>query len=446
MWPASFSNKYEDDDEYLAEDKHNSTNINDAWVRAREQWNSGETTQDDVISIGSSSAEEEEEDEGEGEEEEVDIGDSGLVEADMAMPLSTGGALEGFGQLVEMQMLGRALAHTVHEQEDAAEAMLSLIQPVGPSPPMGMAAEPAEPDTRSVEPSILPTEPADTQSIEAGDHASLDEMRRAIDESIERSKRIVDELTGNDDMPETEEPEEEQEPEGAEEDVSEEPSIDELKAQIFMLNGEIQQLESDKTELTRFVKELESENETWAQAVDELESHSKEIKKQKAEHATLKQRMHVVAAKVQSLTAGLEAVNAKLRESEQARHEISADRDKIFGQCRELEKEVKRAERALESERWAYRRAKQELKTVQDTDANEQRRLALEVRVAELEAECKDQAARIDMGQERERMLANTLRAVEARLVDAQNQLLARQQQPIVRSLVEEEEEERLGA
>ncbi|KAJ1954996.1 hypothetical protein EC988_002126 [Linderina pennispora] len=419
MWSAGLDSEHECDE--VTDNERSSTDIHDQWARARLQWASGEAAEDDVISIGSSSAEEE-------EDEDVDIA-SDCSQYDEYAQLhdqdSTGmtqnvqDALEGFGQLVAMQIPARAEhgAHAEEDQKDVASAMLSLIQPTDLCQPEELDTSAAEPTIEPTEPCMLPTEPNE-QTIEAMGQASLDEMRREIDESIERSKKIVDELTADVDVP------------ASGELMEEEPSIDRLNTQIFILSGEIQQLESDKSQLTHYTKQLESDNDEYLQIIDKLENRVKELEAREPENEAIKKRMQVVASKVQRLMAELAKSGTQLRESRRAQQAIGSERDKIFGRCRELETELKRVEKGLESERWAYKRAKEELKNVRDKDANEQQRLALEARVAELERHCENQADRMEMGRERERVLSITLRAVEARLGDAQQRLGVQQPVP----------------
>ncbi|KAJ2909860.1 hypothetical protein GGI21_001457, partial [Coemansia aciculifera] len=197
-----------------------------------------------------------------------------------------------------------------------------------------------------------------------------------------------------------------------------------LNTQIFKLSAELFQTTSDKAALESTVKRLERDNGEYGQTIDELQQQMEALRSaSNGEIAGLKERVRHVAGKIASVSDELAETRDKLDETKQVLGLVDSERTDLLGKCRGLESTVESLALRLDGEQQQHEKTKQALHMARDGNANEARRAELDAANCVLEQRCKGLADELALSKNRERLLLNSNRALEARLGDALRKL-----------------------
>ncbi|KAJ2069929.1 hypothetical protein GGH13_004341 [Coemansia sp. S155-1] len=454
--------------------------VRDKWQADRVAWDlqnraqavgGGFGTEDDPITIGSSDIDEYEEEEC-GEEEYYDEEEGSEVYGeddgyDMdeyqqhALPglrlnvTNDSGALVGAAQSVscatasqyhngvECDYLQRTGPVTpgVDQAESVANAMLNLNGSLGSSTNESATGAISPPLTAYQRPPLPPS------SLPS----SLIEMHKTISQSIDRSLSIVDDIStsceaaanawtesadvvtpadsahGDDEVVRAFELETHDSIELAGQAID---RLRELQAestrtqtalntQIFKLSGELFQTISERALLENSVKQLERDNNEYMQTIDDLQQKMGTLRSASSEEIeALKERVRHVAGKISLTTAELSETNSRLEETRQVLTLVDGERTNLIGKCRGLETTVESLLLRLDAEHKHHEQTRRALHMAADGNANEARRAELEANNRGLEQRCKELVDEVGQSKNRERLLLNSNRALEARLGD----------------------------
>ncbi|KAJ2862184.1 hypothetical protein GGH94_004441 [Coemansia aciculifera] len=192
-----------------------------------------------------------------------------------------------------------------------------------------------------------------------------------------------------------------------------------LNTQIFKLSGELFQTTSEKTLLESSVKRLERDNGEYAQTIDDLQLKMRALRAASSEEIEgLKERVRHVAGKITVVSGELAEVNGRLDETRQVLAMVDGERTNLIGKCRGLETTVESLLLRLDGEHKQHEQTRRALFVASDGNANEARRAELEAANRGLEQRCKDLVDEVGQSKNRERLLLNSNRALEARLGD----------------------------
>ncbi|KAJ2057412.1 hypothetical protein GGI17_005665 [Coemansia sp. S146] len=192
-----------------------------------------------------------------------------------------------------------------------------------------------------------------------------------------------------------------------------------LNTQIFKLSGELFQTTSEKTLLENSVKRLERDNGEYAQTIDDLQLKMGALRAASSEEIEgLKERVRHVAGKISAVSGELAEANGRLDETRQVLAMVDGERTNLIGKCRGLETTVESLLLRLDGEHKQHEQTRRALFVASDGNANEARRAELEAANRGLEQRCKDLVDEVGQSKNRERLLLNSNRALEARLGD----------------------------
>ncbi|KAJ1818744.1 hypothetical protein LPJ75_001360 [Coemansia sp. RSA 2598] len=263
-------------------------------------------------------------------------------------------------------------------------------------------------------------------------------MHNAINRSIERSLAIVDEITSDCERTEYSLEASECDFSGTEEgDVDMESEFcdqaglaseqQRLSAQMASLNAELCQAECAKAELLGRVSVLEKDNREKTQQIEALRKTLDERTLADAQEiSVLKDRIEGIAAKAADLSDKLDASTESLAEAKQALKIADCERQDLVSRCSGLGESIELLDARLANEMEAHRVTQNDLRLARDGNASESRRLELESINARLGQKCAEQKTQLTLAHDKERLLLNTNRALEARLRDA----LCKESQP----------------
>ncbi|KAJ1670596.1 hypothetical protein GGF38_001412, partial [Coemansia sp. RSA 25] len=197
-----------------------------------------------------------------------------------------------------------------------------------------------------------------------------------------------------------------------------------LNTQIFKLSAELFQTTSDKATLESAIKRLERDNGEYAQTIDDLQQQMETLRSASSgEIEGLKERVRHVASKISLVTGELAETKDKLDETKQVLAIVGSERTDLIGKCRGFESSIESLVIRLGGEQQQHEQTKLALHVARDGNANEARRAELETANCGLEQRCKDLVDELSQSKNRERLLLNTNRALEARLGDALRKL-----------------------
>ncbi|KAJ1876595.1 hypothetical protein LPJ57_004409 [Coemansia sp. RSA 486] len=401
----------DDDEQQQNEQKEIGHDVRSAWANAQSSWRSdSEVADEDPISIGSSSDNEEEEE--------------NSAEHEVCGEYSDDEQSVSLSETVGQQEI---------DQQSAANAMLLFL-----SNSVSAAAQQNDGADQPYERPPLPPLLANHTS------SSLAEMHSAINRSIERSLAIVDEITS--DCAKTEyslaasecDYSSAAEHEGQGDDVDMENSysdreqsenyLNQLKAQILSLNTDVFQAECEKTELLERVSELEKTNNAQILEIEALRrTHDEKTLADAQEIAVLKSKIKSIAEKTSVLSEKLDSSNESLAETKQALKIVDCERQDLVLRCSGLGESIAMLNVRLSKEVDGHRVAQNELRLARDGNASESRRLELESINVRLSQQCAELKTQLSLAHDKERLLLNTNRALEARLRDA----LRKEEQPM---------------
>ncbi|KAJ1925176.1 hypothetical protein GGI13_004630 [Coemansia sp. RSA 455] len=469
--------EYEDFDEQAGPP----VDVRDKWLADRVAWDlqnraqavgGGFGTEDDPITIGSSDVDDYEEEEECGEEEYYDEEEGSEVYGeddgyDMdeyqqhALPhlrlnvTNDSGALVGSAQSVSSTAASQyhngvecdypqrtgPVTPGVDQAESVANAMLNLNGSLGSSTNDSATGAISPPLTGYQRPPLPPS------SLPS----SLIEMHKTISQSIDRSLSIVDEIStsceaaanawtesadvvtpadsahGDDEVVRAFELETHDSIELAGQAID---RLRELQAestrtqtalntQIFKLSGELFQTTSERTFLENSVKQLERDNNEYMQTIDDLQQKICALRSASTEEIeALKERVRHVAGKISVTTVELSEANSRLEETRQVLTLVDGERTNLIGKCRGLETTVESLLLRLDAEHKHHEQTRRALHMATDGNANEARRAELEANNRGLEQRCKELVDEVGQSKNRERLLLNSNRALEARLGD----------------------------
>ncbi|KAJ1876538.1 hypothetical protein LPJ57_004435 [Coemansia sp. RSA 486] len=405
----------DDDEQQQNEQKEIGHDVRSAWANAQSSWRSdSEVADEDPISIGSSSDNEEEEENSDEDDAEHEVCGE-YPDDEQSVSLS-----ETVGQQET-------------DQQSAANAMLLFL-----SNSVSAAAQQNDGADQPYERPPLPPLLANHTS------SSLAEMHSVINRSIERSLAIVDEITS--DCAKTEyslaasecdySSAAEHEEQGNDVDMENSCSdheqlenyLNQLKAQILSLNTDVFQAECEKTELLERVSELEKANNAQILEIETLrKTHDEKTLVDAREIAVLKSKIKSIAEKTSVLSEKLDCSNELLAETKQALKIVDCERQDLVLRCSGLGESIAMLNVRLSKEVDEHRVAQNELQFARDGNASESRRLELESINVRLSQQCAELKTQLSLAHDKERLLLNTNRALEARLRDA----LRKEEQPM---------------
>ncbi|KAJ1641958.1 hypothetical protein LPJ64_006145 [Coemansia asiatica] len=420
--PNDYGEKEEEENNLQVDtDNARNSDIRSAWANAQSSWRSDSEVadnDDDPISIGSSSSSC-----SSNAEQEVNEYDS---EQDVSQPYSDDND--------DQQSV--SLSETVDQEIDQRSAANAMLLFLSDSAAAAAAQQQEDSAGQPYErPPLPPLLAGHTQS-------SLAEMHKAINRSIERSLAIVDEITS--DCEKTEYSVEASECEFSASEELEQHDVDmesglfnqkgfsaekeKLSAQILQLNTELSQAKCEKTELLERANVLENTNKEHMQQIDDL--HRALDEKTSAyvqETAALKHRIKTIAEKAAGLSEKLDASTESLAETKQALKIADCERQDLISRCSGLGESIDLLNARLAKEMDKLGVVQNELRLARYGNASEARRLELESINSRLGQQCAELKTQLSLAHEKERLLLNTNRALEARLRDA----LRKENQPV---------------
>ncbi|KAJ1887442.1 hypothetical protein LPJ66_009117 [Kickxella alabastrina] len=279
---------------------------------------------------------------------------------------------------------------TLSETEAAsiASAMLFLTEPTTEPAPQPVAAyeRPPLPPTRNA--------------------PLLADMNSAINQSIDRSLDMVAEIS-----------------EGCNQTHA-------TQADLYHSFGDAEEIElkslAERDSLLSRIQTLEKEAGAQTQSIEGARRGAQEQKQvHAAEVFELRERLRSVAATTSKLADELQTTGASLSETMEVLDIVSCERTDLIAKCRLLEADIESVSSQLAREQQLHRESQKELQLARDGNSSEARRLELESLTTQLNQSCTELGRQLTLAHNKERLLLDTNRALEARLGDALREVKA---------------------